>query len=72
MTNGSFVALDVTVTGALVGNGAFAGWDSLLPDGVTLTAQVKSAGLVRCLMMNQSGTSQTITAGHVYAEALNP
>jgi len=70
IASGAFVSLDVSVPGALTGYPAWAAWSALLPDGVTLTAQVKAAGTVRCTMLNLSGAPQTIAAGVVYPEAL--
>lgn len=66
----AIVSLNVTVTGALVGFPAWAGWSTTLPDGVFFWAQVTAPNTVRVSMINASGSNQNISAGTVLVEAL--
>jgi hypothetical protein len=57
--------LSVTVTGAVFGQQAWAAWLTSLPAGVIVTAAVSAANTVQVLMINLSGSPQTISAGSV-------
>lgn len=69
--NTAFATTTVAVAGSLVGYPVLPpAWSAALPDGVWLTAQCKVAGTITVYMFNNSGSTQNITAGQVYVEAL--
>jgi hypothetical protein len=65
IANNGLATLTVAVTGAVLGQDAWAAFLTALPAGVIVWASVSSAGNVQVCMINLSGVSQTISPSSV-------
>lgn len=68
--DGAMTSTTVTVTGALLGDTAFAAFSLVVPAGALLTAQVTASNTVTVTLYNKSGGSLDLSSGTLRATVL--